>query len=311
MLPNYTVKKYTKEAYSSWNDFIKNSKNGTFLFHREFMEYHADRFQDFSVMIYNDKTLIGLFPANIVDNIIYSHQGLTYGGLLLLDSIGGEKVRNILFAIVNFYKKNQIQTIFIKSIPIFYHTKPAHEFTFFVSDLGGNIYERHLNLAIDYRLPLRIHKSKLKNYEKRKNLGFSIEETLDFSGFWNKVLIPRLAKKHKTLPVHSLEEISLLKNKFPEFIKQYTIRLEGRILAGITIFISNQVVKSQYGAVTNEGEKHRALDFLFISLIKKYKELEFVFFDMGTVTEDNFGLLKQKEELGCEIYTQDFYRVEV
>ena len=36
---------------------------------------------------------------------------------------------------------------------------------------------------------------------------------------------------------------------------------------------------------------------------------------MGTVTEENGtynkGLLKQKEELGCSIYTQDFYELHI
>ena len=103
--------------------------------------------------------------------------------------------------------------------------------------------------------------------------------------------------------------IHLLKKKFPESIKQFVIRLEEEVLAGITIFKSEGVVKSQYGAVTNKGEQYRALDFLFISLIDKYREEGYKFFDMGTVTENNFGLLKQKEELGCEIYMQDFYEL--
>jgi len=103
----------------------------------------------------------------------------------------------------------------------------------------------------------------------------------------------------------------LLKNRFPENIKQFVIYLDNQIVAGITIFKTKNVVKSQYGAVTDKGEKNRALDFLFISLINQYREEGYAFFDMGIVTENNLGLLKQKEELGCEIYTQDFYRLEM
>ena len=58
----------------------------------------------------------------------------------------------------------------------------------------------------------------------------------------------------------------------------------------------------------------RALDYLFISLIKKYKREGKQFFDMGIVNDDNekgyhTGLLKQKEELGCSVYSQDFYKM--
>ena len=273
------------------------------------MEYHSDQFRDFSLLVYSQSILIAVFPANIIDNRVHSHQGLTYGGLILRNSLGGEKIKNLISDIIDFMKVNDVSSLFVKSIPIFYNKKPANEFTFFLSEYGGKIYRRDLNLAIDYSLPSSIHKSKLKHYEKKKHLGFEIQEVNNFSSFWDTVLIPRLKEKYNVKPVHTLEEIHLLKKKFPESIKQFVIRLEEEVLAGITIFKSEGVVKSQYGAVTNKGEQYRALDFLFISLIDKYREEGYKFFDMGTVTENNFGLLKQKEELGCEIYMQDFYEL--
>ncbi len=306
----YTIKQYQKDNYSLWNTFIDDSKNGTFLFHRDFMEYHSDRFQDFSLMIYDQSKLVAVFPANIMNEEVHSHLGLTYGGLLLGNSIGGEKVKNVISDIIVFLRTHKVVSIYIKSIPVFYHQRPSNEFTFFFSEFGAKLYRRDLNLAINYSLPITIHKSKLKHYEKRKGIGYVLEEADDFSEFWNDVLIPRLEEKHHTKPVHSLEEIHLLRKKFPDSIKQFVIRLDNEILAGITIFKTKKVVKSQYGAVTTNGEKHRALDYLFISLINKYKEDGYEFFDMGTVTENNFGLLKQKEELGCEIYTQDFYKLD-
>ena len=68
-----------------WDAFVRTSKNGTFLHERRFMDYHADRFSDCSLMIYEDNELVALFPANWDANefVLYSHQGLTYGGLLL------------------------------------------------------------------------------------------------------------------------------------------------------------------------------------------------------------------------------------
>ncbi len=308
-MQNYSIQKYKKSDCSIWNGFVSTSKNGTFLFHRSFMEYHSDRFHDFSLLIYNRGKLVALFPANIVDAVIHSHQGLTYGGLILSKSVGGEKVKDIVCALIDFFKTNRMNSVYIKSIPTFYHKKPSNELTFFFSEYGAELYRRDLNLAIDYNAPLEFHKSKLKHFRKRQGSGFCIKDTEDFSNFWNDVLIPRLEEKHGTSPVHSLEEITLLKNKFPESILQYTIEIDNKLLAGITIFKTESVVKSQYGAVTEEGEKYRALDFLFIELIKKYKAEGYRFFDMGTVTENNYGLLKQKEELGCEIYTQDFYKL--
>ena len=125
------------------------------------------------------------------------------------------------------------------------------------------------------------------------------------------MLIPRLSTKYGVNPVHTLDEIRKLKHKFPENITQFVIYYKGQIQAGITIFKTATVVKSQYGAVTEDGEVTRALDFLFISLINKYKTLGYQYFDMGRVTEDNFGLIKQKEELGCYLYPQDTYQIDL
>jgi hypothetical protein len=74
-------------------------------------------------------------------------------------------------------------------------------------------------------------------------------------------------------------------------------------------------VKSQYGATTSLGEKMRALDYLFITLLNEFKD-KFDFFDMGTVSENegktiNQGLLKQKQELGCSISDQKYYSFEL
>ncbi|WP_321538602.1 hypothetical protein [Flavobacterium piscinae] len=142
-------------------------------------------------------------------------------------------------------------------------------------------------------------------------MGLEIREDANFQLFWNHVLIPRLKEKHNANPVHTVEEIIYLHSKFPENIKQFNVYFENEILAGITLFVFKNGVKSQYGATTSLGEKMRALDFLFITLLNEYKD-KFDFFDMGTVSENqgnsiNQGLLKQKQELGCSISEQNYY----
>ncbi|WP_010177386.1 hypothetical protein [Aquimarina agarilytica] len=310
MIQQYTVKKYNKTHYQSWNTFIENSKNSTFLFHRDFMEYHNDRFEDHSLLVLRKQTIVALVPANKNDTTFYSHQGLTYGGLLLLKSIGVTKVETIFLTIIEYLKRNQFSTIRIKTLPVFYHKAPSFELESLFLKLGAKIFRREQNFAIDYNLPFEIHKTKLKNYKKNQHLNFKIIETDNFTDFWEEILKPRLKTKHNAKPVHTESEILFLKSKFPNNIKQFNIFLENKLLAGITIFKTDTVVKSQYGATTNDGEKLRALEFLFIYLIKKYKSEGYKFFDMGIIA-GNISLLKQKEELGCNQYLQDFYQLSI
>ena len=75
-----TTENYKAEKKQVWDEFIDNSKNGTFMLKRDYMDYHADRFKDFSLMFYEDDKLIAVMPASLHGNEVRSHGGLTYGG---------------------------------------------------------------------------------------------------------------------------------------------------------------------------------------------------------------------------------------
>lgn len=307
----YTVKKYEPADFLRWNDFIAGSKNGTFLFHRDFMEYHSDRFQDCSLMVFDGQKLVAVFPANRSGNEVHSHQGLTYGGLILDRNMGVERIEQVFDAITVWLGLEGIVLLKIKQVISIYHKQASNEVDYLLFKKSASLYRRDMNLSIDYSQPLAISKSKMKNFRKLASAGFEIREENDFSGFWDNVLEPRLQQRHGVKPVHTREEIQLLHDRFPNNILQYNIYLEDTVLAGITLFHFGHVVKSQYGATTDAGEKMRALDYLFIYLIQKYRD-EVKFFDMGTVNEQqgmvyNTGLLKQKEELGCRVYSHDYY----
>lgn len=311
-MEHYEIRHYQNEDFALWNDFISKAKNATFLFHRNFMEYHKDRFDDYSIMIFEDEKLVAVLPANRVGDTVYSHQGLTYGGLVFSMKIKANQESEVLDQLVSFLKLNSVKEFVYKQLPIFYFSKVSNELDYFLFQKGAKLYRKDMNLAINLTLPLNISKSKLKHFNKVNHDLKMIEES-DFSPFWNRVLQPRLAEKHATKPVHTLEEIHRLKSFFPNKIKQFSAYYNDEIVAGITLFDSGLVVKSQYGATTSKGEELRALDFLFITLIHHYQAEGKHYFDMGIVNENegkdfNAGLLNQKEELGCAVYNQDYYK---
>jgi len=314
-MSDYIVERYQNKHQNLWNDFVLKSNQDSFLFHREFMDYHSDRFMDFSLMIYNNGILIALLPANRVDDKIFSHQGLTYGGLIYTEGTDRDQIEVVFQSIIEYLKKSEFTDVYIKSLPEFYDNNSL-VVSEIMTDIGFEIYKTDRVLAVDYNRPLTIHKTKLKNYRKSTKKGFEIKETADLSLFWNEVLVPRLKEKHNAKPVHNLEEITLLKSRFPNKIRQFNIYLNDKIVAGITLFDKGDVVKSQYGATTLHGERTRALEYLFLHLIYHYEDLGKTYFSMGTVREDNElgynpGLLKQKEELGCTSYYQNFFKLKL
>lgn len=315
MLRKYTIRTYQSSDYETWNSFVKVAKNATFLFHRDFMEYHADRFTDFSLMIFDGIQLVAVIPGNKADNVFYSHQGLTYGGIVVKENLGGEKIEEILKATLIFLTNNCFSYFRIKSFPFFNDEMINQNLDYFLWKSDAKIYERNMNLVIDLKKEINIAKSKRKKYVQNLSLPVEFVKEASFESFWNDILSPRLWLKHQVKPVHSLEEITKLATKFPENIIQYSVYLKGEILSGITIFKDKKSIKSQYGATSDLGEKYRALDFLYIKLMELYKD-EIDFFDLGTVNADHGqvyfkGLLKQKEELGATTFIHDYYEIKL
>ncbi|MGL5112068.1 MAG: FemAB family protein [Flavobacterium sp.] len=311
---NYEVRLYQESDFEQWNSFVHKCNNATFLFARDFMEYHSDRFDDFSLLVFDKTKLVALMPANRVGNALYSHQGLTYGGLVYATKMKIETVREIFGILLDFFKINGIQHFFLNPIPSIYLQKGNAALDFFLLKKGGQLLRKEMNMVVNLNQEITISKSKLKHFRKSELLRMFVQEEMTCAPFWEQVLVPRLLEKYAVKPVHSLMEIEQLKQKFPNNIKQFSVYLEDKILAGITIFEFENGVKSQYGATTKLGEKYRALDFLFISLIDSYQKKGKLFFDMGIVNEASekgfhSGLLQQKEELGCTVYSQDFYKI--
>ena len=312
---SYTIVKYTSEHYQMWNNFVAKAKNATFLFHRDFMEYHSEKFEDFSILVFDHKAnLKAILPANISETKLYSHQGLTYGGIVTHTSLKLEKFHIIYSEILHFFNENKIEIINFKLLPSFYCLQPSEElnYTLFLSD--AKLIRRDALATIDLKNQFKINSNRIEGVKRAEKLGLEIMKTSNLSNFWNMVLIPNLDTKHETKPVHSLEEIQQLQQKFPKNIVQYNVFQNDEILAGTTLFIDKKTVHVQYISAIGDKNQHGALDYLFHRLITSFY-VDYDFFDFGISNENqgkniNKGLQYWKETFGARTFTQDFYEVE-
>ena len=285
------------------------------MFHRDFMDYHQDRFEDFSLLIFNNEQLVALLPANKVDNTVYSHQGLTYGGLLLSKTITFDDVLQSFKTILDYLNTNGITHFQLKLIPKIYHQIPSDEIDYLLFKLKANIIRRDLTCTIDSFNSLKPNSSNRKRGLKKaiKN-ELKVKEVQDFEGFWNSVLIPNLQEKHQASPVHTLAEISYLKSKFPHHIRQFNVFKNKEVVAGVTIFETQNVAHAQYISANNSKQELGSLDLVFHHLITEvYKEKPY--FDFGISNENqgqhiNYGLMSWKESFGARSIVHDFYEIE-
>jgi hypothetical protein len=310
----YTVKLYQETDYEKWNDFIGHAKNATFLFHRDFMEYHKDRFEDFSLLVYENEKLVSVLPANKVNDVVYSHQGLTYGGLIYDEKTKLVSIIEILKSVLIFLNENTISKLHLKILPSIYHLKPAEEIQYALFLAEAKLVRRDSLSVLDLSQENKISKIRKRGIQKAIFNDLRIKEEDDFEGFWNKILIPNLDKRHKAKPVHTLEEISALKGFFLENIRQFNVYQNNEIVAGTTVFESNNVAHCQYISKNENEDNLGSLDFLFEFLIKEVFA-EKRFFDFGISNENqgkklNEGLSYWKESFGASTVIHDFYEVE-
>lgn len=312
-MDNYKVIKYSPDFYNKWNDFIKNSKNGTFLFCRDFMDYHKDRFEDFSLLVFKNEKLVAVLPANKVGQKIYSHQGLTYGGLILKKDVKFNIVIEIFFNLLCSLKESGFENLIMKQVPSIYESIFTEEIQYLMFVLKAKLIRRDTLSVIDLNNKLKISNNRQEGYKKAQKYNLVIKEEDNFESFWNTILVKNLKEKHNARPVHTIDEINILKKLFPENIRQFNVYNKDKIVAGTTIFESQNVAHSQYISGDENKNILGSLDFLHIHLVNEiFKRKKY--FDFGTSNENNGlqinkGLQFWKEGFGARTVIQDFYDV--
>ena len=277
------------------------------------MDYHSDRYLDYSLLIYKNNILISILPANRFEDQLYSHQGLTYGGFILDEKSKFNDVVEVFKITLKYLSDNKIKTLSYKPIPFIYHVLPSEESKYISHILNAKIVKKEV-ISVIKKHSLSLSKDRSNGVKKGIKNNLVIKEVDEFDGFWNTLLIPNLKLKHGVSPVHTLTEIKLLKKNFKNHIRQFNVYDQEKLIAGTTIFESKKTAHAQYISSDSSKNTSGSLDFLFSHLIGDiFKSKEF--FDFGNSNENNGesinkGLIYWKEGFGAKSITQDFYKIE-
>jgi len=305
---------YSPEYKTQWDNFVSTSKNGVFLLYRDYMEYHSDRFRDHSLLFFKNGKLIGLMPANINNDILNSHEGLTFGGVISDNEMKTSIMIEIFDKIVNHCKEEGFTELLYKTIPYIYHQIPAEEDLYALFRHNARLIGRNIISSIQMPLNVTYTKERKRTIKKAKSNNIVVKQSFDFKAFM-KIEEEVLLERHGVRPVHRVSEIIRLAERFPDNIKLFASFKEDSMLAGSIVFESNNVAHAQYAADSNEGWALGALDLVFDYLITEYYKNK-KFFDFGSSNENlgqvlNCGLLRHKEGFGARAVMQDFYRLAI
>lgn len=307
-----TTERYSSSKCDDWNSFVAASKNGTFLFDRRYMDYHSDRFADHSLMFYDEKhRLVAVLPANEEDDVLQSHHGLTYGGLVVGDAFRTSMALETVEAMNSSLQGEGFRRVVYKPTPWIYHRQASEEDLYAIfRKCDFRVMGRDIAIVVDLSCPLPFMELRRRHAAKALREGVTVEWTNDYSGFWT-VLDDNLMQRYGAHPVHTLGEINMLASRFPENILLCRATLHGATIAGTVLFVSGATVHVQYISASPEGKKIGALDAIFSYLISHYSGKK-RYFDFGKSTEDmghylNEGLIFQKEGFGGRGVCYDTY----
>lgn len=310
-----SIERYYDGMKEEWNGFVADSRNGFFLFDRNYMDYHADRFEDFSLVARDAKgRLLALLPAAIEGDVLCSHPGLTFGGWLLpprrcdqLDML------EIWDAMTDFLRARGIGHVVYKAIPYIYDAQPAQEDIYALFRAGARLSTVLASSVVDLADPLPFDQGSRQRARRALNSDVDFGRSDDWEGFW-AVLEDLLRERYGSRPVHSLEEIRLLASRFPDNIRLYTVREAGRIIAGTVLYVGPRAVHSQYTAASPRGKELSVIPGLYSKLIAELQTSGsgIRYFDFGTSNENggrdvNEGLLRQKCSYGARAVAYSTY----
>ena len=308
------IELYKNSNKNNWDDFVANSKNGTFLFFRDYMQYHQDRFQDFSLMIYENDKLIALLPANIMDDVCYSHMGLTYGGLVTDMKMKAPRMLNIFIAMKDFLAQNKIIKLVYKVIPAIFHKYPAEEDLYALFSNDAILIRRDISSTILQSENIAFERARKRQITKAVSSNLAIKETNDYESFF-AIVSELLDEKYNVKPVHNASEMQILSKRFPDNIKLFGCYDGKQMISGSVIYITENVVHAQYIFSSKHGKLIGANDFMNNFLIKeKYNDKKYFNFGISTTNNGrslNQDLIAQKEMFGSRAICFDWYELNI
>lgn len=307
------IRRYDPSMRDAWDSFVRSSRNGTFLLERGYMDYHADRFADHSLVVRTDRDeLLALLPGNEDGGRYSSHGGLTYGGFVVGERMTTPAMLEVFDDVLAYLRGSGFTAWRYKTIPSIYASHPAEEDRYALFRAGARLYRRDvLAVALPDRR-LAYQERRARRIRQAGKAGVGAVESRDFAAFW-PILEENLARVHGAAPVHSLAEITMLAERFPANIHLHLARDASGPVAGTVIYDTGRVAHVQYIGSSERGREAGALDLLFASLIER-RYAGRPYFDFGISNEEdgtvlNVGLIEYKEGFGARAVAHDFYEV--
>lgn len=293
---------------------MSSSVNGTFMQERRFLGYHPpDKFSDHSLIFMEDKRIIAVLPAAVVQQedkrILISHPGASHGGLIIKSSLSTKKCLKLVSTLVEYCAMTGFDYIRLKPVPRVYHNELSDQLDFALRFSGFRLEYTELATVLELKkgeesfVKRVMSDTAFRNYQKALKSGLSVVEDANINDFW-PILENKLKHNHNAKPAHTFDEIKHLKTFYHGRIKLFAAYEGVTPAAGVLAFLLNErVINCFYIAHDDRFQHMRPLNLIFGHMMEWGLKNSFLYLDWGISTEEkgssvNTGLFRFKEGYG-------------
>lgn len=308
------IVKYHSGLKTTWDAFNARALNGTLLFYRDFMEYHAHRFTDHSLLFYEKNKLVALLPLHAEKKEVFSHRGLTFGGFVVSERVTTGRQLQLLEQLRLYLRQQAFETLWYQAPPVIYCRQPMQADLFAFTALGALLGRRTVVSTLDLTGPPAYSQLRKRCLKKALGNGIIIQQSDDLTNYMSLVAATH-TRAGLPPPTHTAAELLYLKNLFPAQITLWAAYHGPALVGGVLTFDHGLVVNAQYLATSPAGKELHALDLLLHTLITAYQDQK-KYLSLGTSADDgpygiNETLLRNKESYGARPVLQDTYRLDL
>ena len=209
-----------------WDATVRCARARHFMFERDYMDYHADRYVDASLIVLYDGRPLGVLPASRAGDELVSHGGLTFGGLLSSAGLTTKRATVALEAVSTAISADGVRRLVYKPMPHLYHVVPAEEDLYALHAAGARLVQRDVTAAVppSHRPPYSGERRRA--VRTGREAGLELGESDRIEEFM-ALLADVLAERHGLTPVHTPAEMRMLSDRFPTQIRLF-VAVRGR-----------------------------------------------------------------------------------
>jgi len=301
----------------AWDALVKVAPNGHLMARTGFFRYHADRFEDASLFFFRGRRPLGVLPANRVGDTLWSHQGVSFGGLILHPRTHFSHVEAAVSALRDHLRAGGFKSFMYRPAPHPYQVFPREEDVFFLEQAGARRVDTKLHSMVLCGEPSALTAKTWNHTVRRsKESGVTVRAGLDadLPAVWG--LVEQALERHGQNAVHTIDDIALLRSRFPDEVPILLAESgSGELLSGQVLLRSGRTLTLLYVGDALAGRELNAGTMLQDHVMNAPENAGF-WFDLGQwcdtgSRQGSDSLLQYKEAAGGRLIQRHTWQLDL